>query len=85
MRSMHICIPHYPAESNHLLGSIRSTGLETGIRQPESLGLYRKLGYVGSGPFGDYGADPHSAFMEEPGRAAVREPFPFLACSRKSD
>ena len=40
--------------------------LETGIYQPEALGLYRALGYVDRGPFGDYGEDPYSVFMEKP-------------------
>ena len=40
--------------------------LETGIHQPESLGLYRRLGYVARGAFGDYPADdPNSVFMEK--------------------
>ena len=40
--------------------------LETGIHQPESLGLYRRLGYVDRGPFGDYPTDdPNSLFMEK--------------------
>ncbi len=40
--------------------------LETGIHQPESLGLYRALGYVDRGAFGDYPADdPNSVFMEK--------------------
>ena len=39
--------------------------LETGIRQPEALGLYRKLGYRERGPFGAYGSDPLSVFMEK--------------------
>ena len=40
--------------------------LETGIHQPESLGLYRRLGYVDRGAFGDYPADdPNSVFMEK--------------------
>ena len=40
--------------------------LETGIHQPESLGLYRRLGYVDCGAFGDYPADdPNSVFMEK--------------------
>lgn len=40
--------------------------LETGIHQPESLGLYRRLGYVNRGPFGDYPTDdPNSIFMEK--------------------
>jgi len=40
--------------------------LETGIHQPESLGLYRRLGYVDRGAFGGYPADdPNSVFMEK--------------------
>jgi len=39
--------------------------LETGVRQPEALGLYRKLGYHERGPFGAYRADPLSVFMEK--------------------
>jgi putative acetyltransferase len=39
--------------------------LETGIRQPEALGLYRKAGYVEIEPFGDYAPDPLSVFLEK--------------------
>lgn len=39
--------------------------LETGIRQPEAIGLYRKAGYREIGPFGDYSPDPLSLFMEK--------------------
>lgn len=39
--------------------------LETGVRQPEALGLYRKLGYHEREPYGAYGADPLSLFMEK--------------------
>jgi putative acetyltransferase len=40
--------------------------LETGIHQPEAIGLYRALGYVDRGPFGDYPVDdPNSVFMEK--------------------
>jgi putative acetyltransferase len=39
--------------------------LETGISQPEALGLYRALGYLERGPFGDYKLDPLSVFMEK--------------------
>jgi putative acetyltransferase len=39
--------------------------LETGIHQPEALGLYRALGYVDRGPFGEYAEDPNSVFMEK--------------------
>lgn len=39
--------------------------LETGVRQPEALGLYHKLGYHDRGPFGAYQSDPYSVFMEK--------------------
>jgi putative acetyltransferase len=39
--------------------------LETGVRQPEALGLYANLGYSLRGPFGVYGPDPLSVFMEK--------------------
>ena len=39
--------------------------LETGVRQPEALKLYRSSGYVERGPFGSYREDPLSVFMEK--------------------
>jgi putative acetyltransferase len=39
--------------------------LETGIKQPEALGLYRSMGFVEIEPFGDYVPDPLSLFMEK--------------------
>jgi putative acetyltransferase len=39
--------------------------LETGIHQPEALALYERAGYARRGPFGDYGEDPMSVFMEK--------------------
>ena len=39
--------------------------LETGIHQPEALGLYRSAGYAEREPFGDYAPDPLSVFMEK--------------------
>lgn len=39
--------------------------LETGIHQPEALGLYRAIGYVERVPYGSYAADPLSVFMEK--------------------
>lgn len=39
--------------------------LETGIKQPEAIALYRKYGYVEIGPFGNYQPDPLSLFMEK--------------------
>lgn len=39
--------------------------LETGIHQPEAIGLYRSAGYVERRPFGSYRPDPLSLFMEK--------------------
>lgn len=39
--------------------------LETGIRQREALGLYRRHGYGERGPFGSYRPDPLSTFFEK--------------------
>lgn len=44
---------------------LRLARLETGIRQPEALALYRRLGYVECGPFGGYAPDPLSTFFEK--------------------
>jgi len=39
--------------------------LETGIHQPEALGLYRSAGYVERDAFGEYKPDPLSVFLEK--------------------
>ena len=39
--------------------------LETGIHQPEALGLYERCGYERCDPFGDYQPDPFSVFMQK--------------------
>ncbi|MDI7864060.1 GNAT family N-acetyltransferase [Rhizobiaceae bacterium n13] len=44
---------------------LRAIRLETGIRQPEAIGLYSKFGYGDIEPFGDYKPDPLSIFMEK--------------------
>jgi putative acetyltransferase len=44
------------------LGCVR---LETGVHQPEALGLYRSAGYVERDAFGEYSPDPLSVFMEK--------------------
>ena len=44
---------------------IRLCRLETGVRQPESLALYSDLGYQKRAPFGAYGDDPLSVFMQK--------------------
>lgn len=38
--------------------------LETGISQPEALGLYARFGFVNIPAFGEYKPDPLSVFME---------------------
>jgi putative acetyltransferase len=43
----------------------RRLTLETGIRQPEALALYERLGFVRCKPFGDYWDDPMSVFMDK--------------------
>ena len=43
-----------------------SLTLETGISQPEAIGLYERDGFMYRAPFGDYLADPLSLFMEKP-------------------
>lgn len=42
---------------------LRRLALETGIHQPEALGLYRNAGYRECAPFGSYLPDPLSLFM----------------------
>jgi putative acetyltransferase len=44
---------------------LRCIRLETGVKQPEAIGLYRAFGYVEIGPFGGYVLDPMSVFMEK--------------------
>ncbi len=53
----------------HLVMFARMSGLsvlrlETGIHQPEAIGLYERLGFGRRAPFGDYREDPLSLFME---------------------
>ncbi|MHB8382122.1 MAG: GNAT family N-acetyltransferase [Candidatus Binataceae bacterium] len=43
----------------------RMLRLETGVSQPEAIGLYRSAGFVEGEPFGDYTRDPLSIFMEK--------------------
>jgi len=44
---------------------IRLVRLETGIRQADALAFYRAHGYQSIAPFGSYGPDPLSVFMEK--------------------
>lgn len=52
-------------EAELMARGVRLARLETGIHQPEALGLYRRLGYVECEPFGDYALDPLSVFFEK--------------------
>ncbi|HJS15685.1 MAG TPA: GNAT family N-acetyltransferase [Rheinheimera sp.] len=52
-------------ESHLIEQQIPLARLETGISQPEALGLYEKLGYQYRTPFGSYLLDPLSVFMEK--------------------
>lgn len=45
---------------------IAALKLETGIRQPAAIGLYRATGFADVPPFGDYRPDPISVFMSKP-------------------
>ena len=53
----------------HLIMFARMSGLsalrlETGIHQPEAIGLYERMGFERRAAFGDYREDPLSLFME---------------------
>ncbi|MGY5796195.1 GNAT family N-acetyltransferase [Rheinheimera faecalis] len=52
-------------EAHLIEQQIQMARLETGISQPEALGLYEKLGYQYRAPFGSYLLDPLSVFMEK--------------------
>ena len=47
------------------MSGLRTLKLETGIHQPEAIGLYEHFGFVRCEPFGDYKPDPLSIFMEK--------------------
>jgi putative acetyltransferase len=47
------------------MAGLRELKLETGIHQPEAIGLYERAGFVRCEPFGDYRPDPLSVFMEK--------------------
>ena len=54
------------ALENYLIKEeIKLCRLETGVSQPESIGLYQSLGYQDCGAYGEYAADPLSVFMEK--------------------
>ena len=47
------------------MSGLQALKLETGIHQPEAIGLYERSGFVRIDPFGDYQPDPLSLFMEK--------------------
>jgi len=48
-----------------LENDIAISRLETGVKQPEAIALYKGIGYLERSPFGKYEADPLSIFMEK--------------------
>ncbi|MBN8951987.1 MULTISPECIES: GNAT family N-acetyltransferase [unclassified Rhizobium] len=52
-------------ETAALERSLSAIRLETGIYQPEAIGLYRNFGYLEIPAFGSYQPDPLSLFMEK--------------------
>jgi putative acetyltransferase len=50
-------------ETDAWVAGLRRLSLETGIHQPEAIGLYERAGYVPCPPFADYQPDPLSLFM----------------------
>jgi putative acetyltransferase len=52
-------------EAAAMTEAVRVIRLETGVRQPESLALYRRHGYTERGPFGSYAKDPLSTYFEK--------------------
>lgn len=52
-------------EARARAGGLGLVRLETGVRQPAAIGLYQRRGYRRTGPFGGYGEDPMSVFMEK--------------------
>ena len=64
MRLGHRLLAHL--ETDAWVNSITRLSLETGIYQPEAIGLYRRAGYQDCPPFADYQPDPLSLFMTKP-------------------
>lgn len=52
-------------EAEAAADGVRLMRLETGVSQPEAIGLYRSAGYAEIGAFGAYRPDPLSLFMEK--------------------
>jgi GNAT superfamily N-acetyltransferase len=54
----------------HLAEYVRARGakvlrLETGVLQPEAIGLYERFGFGRRGPFGEYKVDSNSVYFEK--------------------
>ena len=52
-------------EEQAVAGGFSKVRLETGISQPEAIGLYERNGFYKIPPFGDYWDDPLSFFYEK--------------------
>lgn len=52
-------------EADARAAGMKCLRLETGIKQPEAIALYRGAGFREIGPFGSYLHDPNSLFMEK--------------------
>jgi putative acetyltransferase len=50
-------------EADAFAAGVRVIYLETGVKQPEALSLYRTHGYTECAPFPPYGPDPLSVFL----------------------
>jgi putative acetyltransferase len=60
----HVILRRLEAEARDL--GLVLLRLETGVKQPEALGLFKAAGFAECGPFGDYPEDdPNSVFMEK--------------------
>lgn len=55
----------FDLESHLIKNEVILSMLETGVKQPEAIGLYKNLGYIERDPFGSYVPDPLSVFMEK--------------------
>ena len=55
----------YELENYLVKQGVRHARLVAGVKQPEALGLYRSLGFIERGAFGQYKDDPISVFMEK--------------------
>ena len=52
-------------EKESVIKGYKNIVLETGYKQPESIGLYKKMGFYEIPKFGDYINDPHSVCFKK--------------------